>query len=382
MTPTRVAVVCPDYGLVGGAEMFAFELTEHLSRFSEFSFHVFANRCREGKRVSKFYKIPIIPFPRWLRPISFAWFTKQAIEKIGFDLIHSHTWLYEFDFLTHHGLPHATWIKNVRKKRPSLFDRAVSSIESKGVQNDRQPVIMPVSDMGKVELQKAFNIPENRLRVIHPGISVRRFLDKDKGHCRREIRNRHRLKSEDVVALFVGMNFPLKGLDRIMRSISEFTCQGTKHPALKLLVVGKGDIKKYSSMAKDLGIDKRVVFAGERKAVENYFLASDFFVLMSHMDSFGIVVLEAMVSGLPVLISDTVGAKDVIDQGGNGYIIENDNYMQAMDTALEAMMQPTLRRKYGSAARKVALQYDWKQIAEQVADLYRKWLILRAAACQ
>jgi UDP-glucose:(heptosyl)LPS alpha-1,3-glucosyltransferase len=375
MNSAKVAVVCPDYGLVGGAEMFAFELTERLAEHTEFNFHVFANKWRAGTFVSAYHKIPIIRFPRWLRPVSFAWFANQAIKKGSFDLVHGHTWLYAFDFLTHHGLPHATWIEKVRQKRPSLFDRAVSRIESKGILNERQPHVMPVSSMGKVELQKAFNLPENRLQVIHPGISVQRYLEKDRDLCRTEIRQRHALAPEDVVALFVGMNFPLKGLDRIMHSIAEFTRQGREHTALKLLVVGKGDVNKYTHIAKELGIADRVVFAGERSAVESYFLASDFFVLMSHMDLFGIVVLEAMASGLPVIISDTVGAKDVIDTGGNGYIIENANYDREMQTALKAMMQPDQRNIMGTAAKQVAVQYDWENVAGQVAGLYRQRLI-------
>lgn len=355
--------------------MFAFELTERLARQDDFNIHVFANSWRVGNNISRFHKVPIVRFPRWLRPISFAWIANQAIKKGGFDLIHSHTWLYAFDFLTHHGLPHATWIKKVRRKRPSLFDMAVSSVESKGIMNQRRPLIMPVSNMGSLELQKAFNLPDSQFKVIHPGISVKRYLEPDQDQCRREVRHRHHLGIDDVVALFVGMNFPLKGLDRIMRSISDFTCQGTKHAALKLLIVGKGDIRKYSNTARDLGIDERVIFAGERKAIEKYFLASDFFVLMSHMDSFGIVVLEAMASGLPALISDTVGAKDVIKHGGNGYIIGNERYHKDMETALEAMMQPGLRRELGNAARKVARQFDWENIAETVAGLYRQRLI-------
>ncbi len=373
--PIRIAVVCPNYGLVGGAELFAFELTERLALRGDFSIHVFANRWRPGKGVTNFHKIPIIPFPRWLRPVSFALFTRRAINAGGFDLVHSHERLYAFDLLTHHGLPHATWIKKVRKKRPSLFDRAVCHIEKAGILNPGRPLILPVSSMGKAELQKLFNIPDSRLQVIHPGITVKRYLEPDQAQCRHEIRQRHTLQPDDVVALFVGMNFDLKGLDRIMQSISGFTGQGTRHPALKLLVVGNGDFKKYKSFARDLGIEKRVVFAGERQAVEKYFLASDFFALMSHMDSFGIVVLEAMASGLPVIISDKVGARDVVEQGKTGHIIGTENYDPAMRAALDIMLQPDLRRAMGRAARRVAVEYDWERIADRVADLYRQRLM-------
>ena len=241
--------------------------------------------------------------------------------------------------------------------------------------NSGLPLIMPVSSLGKVELQKAFNLPDSRIQVIHPGITVKRYLEPDQSKCRREIRERHSLLPDDVVALFVGMNFDLKGLDRIMQSISRFTGRGNKHPALKLLVVGNGDFKKYQKLAGDLGIAKRVVFAGERQAVEKYFLASDFFVLMSYMDSFGIVVLEAMASGLPVVISDTVGARDVVEPGKTGYVIGAETYDRAMQAALYTMMQPGLRREMGSKAKRVAVEYDWQQIAERVAGLYRQRLL-------
>ncbi len=371
----RIAVVCPNYGLVGGAELFAFELTERLAQNKDFEIHVFANRWRAGKTVTAFHKIPILPFPRWLRPISFALFTRRAIKIGGFDLVHSHDRLYEFDLLTHHGLPHATWIKKVRKKNPSLFDRAVCHVEKTGILNPGLPLILPVSTMGKTELQKLFNIPDSRTQVIHPGITVKRYLEPDQAQCRHKIRQRHALSPDDVVALFVGMNFDLKGLDRIMTSFSEFTCQGKKRSDLKLLVVGNGDFKKYEKMARDLGIEKRVVFAGARQQVQNYFLASDFFVLLSYMDSFGIVVLEAMASGLPVIISDRVGARDVVAPDKTGYIIRSGDYSQGMQTALESMMQPDLRREMGKSARQVAEQYDWEKIAGRVAGLYHRRLM-------
>ena len=86
----RIAVVCPNYGLVGGAELFAFELTERLAMREDFNIHVFANRWRPGKGVTTFHKIPILTFPRWLRPISFALFARRAINAGGFEIGRAH----------------------------------------------------------------------------------------------------------------------------------------------------------------------------------------------------------------------------------------------------------------------------------------------------
>ena len=84
----RVAVVIPDYGLIGGAESLVFELTERLARRGVYEIHVLANRWRSGEADVCFHRIPMIGFPRWLRPISFAWFVQRVLDAGHYDIVH------------------------------------------------------------------------------------------------------------------------------------------------------------------------------------------------------------------------------------------------------------------------------------------------------
>ena len=368
----RVAVVIPEYGTMGGAERFVFELTERLVSRDHFEIHVFASQWQKANSRVMFHKVPRIRFPHWMQPVSFAWFAQRAVRSKDFDIVHSHERIFEYDILTHHGLPHRYWMAHVRKKRMGLYDRATARIEQMGIQSPRRPMILPVSTLAKKQLQWLFNIPDSRIQVIHPGVTAKEFGEVRRERCRREIRHRHGLSPRDVVVLFVGMNFDVKGLDRILKGMACFTENNRRHHNLKLLVVGKGNVRRYRSMARKLKIEGRVVFAGTRHKAAEYFLAGDLLAHMAYGEAFGMVILEAMMAGLPVMISDRVGARDVVEHGVTGYIVGGDRMAHDMSARLSDLMDPTRRKEMGEKARQVAARHDWDRVAEQVARLYMK----------
>ena len=370
-TPMRIAVLSSDYREVGGREKFVFEVTERLSSRHGCEAHVFAARWQAERSSVTFHKVPVIPFPRWFKPISFAWFADRLSKTGSYDIIHSHDRNFTQDILTHHGLPHRTWVTQIRKKRASLFDRATAWVEEKGITHPGSPWILPVSDLSRSELKKSFQIPESRMRVIHPGISTKRFFTMDREPCRAQILRSHGFEKSDLILLFVGMNFEVKGLDRVLEGISVFTEGGTKNTRLKLLVVGKGDEKAYSKMASDLRIGDQVFFAGVSREVEKYFVASDLFILPSRLDTFGMVVLEAMAAGLPVIIAGTVGARDIVSPDKNGFILSEKNLIADMTSSLEKLMNEEFRSVMGKNAKKEAALHDWDMVSDRVMDVYR-----------
>jgi len=369
----KIAIVVPKYGLLGGAENFVFQLTERLATREGLEIHVLANQWSRGNDSITFHKIPNIFFPRFLKPISFAYFAGKKIVAENFDLVHSHAWIFEMDFFTIHGGLHEPWIKEVRQKSMSLFDKSQAWVEAKGVHSPRLKLILPVSTLLKEELLRFYDIPESKIHVIQPGISTERFSALDPERSRQKIRKRHGFSTDDLVLLFVGMNFEVKRLDLVLKAVADLSVRRDENHNLKLLVVGKGKKKHYMKLARDLRIVNQVVFAGVTQKVEEYYMASDILAMPSQNDSFGMVVLEAMMAGLPTIITETVGARDLIESGTHGFVLPADPSVSDVSEKLSFLLKKENRLRMGENAREVARHQTWESRVDQVAELYEQF---------
>lgn len=371
-SPIRVAVVVPKYGLIGGAEAFVYELTERLAQKQGLEIHVICNRWRPGASPVRFHKAQKIPFPRWLRPLSFAYSVQRIINSHKFDIVHSHERIFECDLMTFHGIPHKNWIKEARAKSLTLFDRATAYAEKKCLSSRRLKRIFPVSSLVKDELKRIYPIDQSRIEIIHPGISLNRFSRSDTTSSRLETRKTLGLSPEDIAVLFVGMNFEIKRLGLIIKGMAKAEALDRRAGRLRLLIVGKGDNGRYMKMAGSLGIEKRLTFLGVIDDVERYFHASDIFAMPSRFDTFGIVVLEAMAAGLPVIISASVGAKDIVEHGQSGFILPKDSTETDMAQALIPLLDQGKRIDMGKRGNRAAKDHDWEDVASRMAEIYRK----------
>lgn len=369
----KIAIVVPKYGLLGGAENFVFQLTERLATREGLEIHVLANQWSRGNDSITFHKIPNIFFPRFLKPISFAYFAGKKIVAENFDLVHSHAWIFEMDFFTIHGGLHEPWIKEVRQKSMSLFDKSQAWVEAKGVNSPRLKLILPVSTLLEEELLRFHDIPESKIHVIQPGISTERFSALDPERSRQKIRKRHGFSTDDLVLLFVGMNFEVKRLDLVLKAVADLSVRRNENHNLKLLVVGKGKKKHYMKLARDLRIVNQVVFAGVTQKVEEYYMASDILAMPSQNDSFGMVVLEAMMAGLPTIITETVGARDLIESGTHGFVLPEDPSVSDVSEKLSFLLKKENRLRMGENAREVARHQTWESRVDQVAELYEQF---------
>ena len=365
----KIAVVVPKYGLVGGGEKFVLELTERIVSNHRYDVHVFANKWRPQSDRITFHKIPVISFPKFLTTISFAWFANRKIAKMNFDIIHTHERIFHADIFTMHGVPHRFWVKKVRRKNMSLFDYGTSWVEKSLVNNGKCRMFLPVSGIAKEKFLQEFLVDLEKVQVIHPGVDIDRFSKFDRNVCRREIRKRFGIDEADRVVLFVSMNFELKGLDNLMAAMA---LTKSKHPSekLKLLVVGKGNEKKYGKLAQELGIKDDVIFTGVWKDnIEQIYMASDIFSMLSRFDTFGMAVSEAMSASLPVIISDNVGAKDLVRDGINGFVV-NRKDIDLISSKIGFMLNKENRQNMAKEAYKEAMKHTWDEMAKKVLKIY------------
>lgn len=368
---TKIAVIVPKYGLVGGGERFVSEITGRLARNENFDIHVFANRWLANSERLTFHKIPTVYFPRFLRPLFFAWFVQQKIKRLGFDLVHTHHWIFHADLFSLHGTPHASWIREVQKTRPSLFDRALSAVERRAFDGGSASCFLPVSSIAMDAFRREYATLPGRWQIVHPGVDVSRFSSPDRAACRADIRGRYGIGATDILLLFVGMNFEVKGLDTIIAAVAKARNM-RPDTNIRLLVVGRGNEAKYRRMARSLGIAEAVIFAGTQvDGLERYYRAADIFIMLSKFDTFGMVVLEAMAAGLPVIVSPNVGAKDLVEEGINGFVLPEHQDADAAAERIGRLSVTGQREKMGRAALQTASMHDWEKLAEKIGNIYK-----------
>ncbi len=367
----KVAVVVPKYGLVGGGEHFARELTERVAMDRRYDVHVFANKWMPQSDRITFHKVPIITFPKFLTTTSFAWFANRKIEQMHFDIIHTHDRIFRAHIFTMHGVPHPFWVKRVRRKRMSLFDFATSWVERKLVESGQCRMFLPVSTLAEEKFLNEFHVDPAQVHVVHPGVNLDTFLKPDRNRCRQEIRRRFNIDESDTVILFVSMNFELKGLDNLLAATAMAKSEHPSHK-LKILVIGKGNQRKYGSLAESMGIGGNVIFGGVwEQDIEQVYLAADIFAMLSRFDTFGMAVLEAMSASLPVIITETVGAKDLVEDGVNGFIVDRDD-IHAISNKIGFLLGAENREKMGRKAYLVAAQNTWDRASERLLDIYQR----------
>jgi UDP-glucose:(heptosyl)LPS alpha-1,3-glucosyltransferase len=370
----KIAVVVPKYGLVGGAEHFVSELTERIAQRDKYEIHVFANKWLQLSDRIKFHKVPVIAFPKFLTIISFAYFARKKIAKMEFDLIHAHDRIFDADIYTMHGVPHRFWIHEVRKKHMGLNDHVTEWTEEILIKNKRCRRFIPVSRLAEETFQQVYHVDAEKVQVVHPGIDAERFQSLDRELYRREIRNLWGIGQTDIVILFVSMNFAIKGLDTLMAAVAR-TKLNWSQGKIKLLIVGKGEERKYRLLARSLGIGDDIIFAGvQKEKLERTYMASDMFSILSKFDTFGIAVLEAMAASLPVIVSDNVGAKDLILNGANGFVIDDVADIDSASERIGTLLNKEIRVRMGAAAHETALNNTWESVARKYEFIYNELL--------
>ena len=226
----------------------------------------------------------------------------------------------------------------------------------------------PVSSIAMEAFRHEYPTLPGQWQVLAPGVDLARFSAPDRAACRADIRDRHGIGAADILLLFVGMNFAVKGLDTIIAALAKARA-ARPEANIRLLVVGRGDEGSYHRMAQSLGITNEVIFAGTRvDGLERYYRAADIFIMLSQFDTFGMVVLEAMAAGLPVIVSANVGAKDLVQEGVNGFILHE--HQEAADRIIRLSVVEQ-REAMGMAAARTAAKHDWERLAENMEQIYR-----------
>ena len=220
--------------------------------------------------------------------------------------------------------------------------------------------VVTLTSRGLEDLREQYGRVRPRVLTIPNGVDLDVFypLEADE---RRRLRAQFGLDGDDRVALFVGHDLPRKGVEHAIGAL-EFA------PKLLLLVVGGDEqtIATAQTVAERLGVTARVLFLGPQHNVQRFFGVADMFVFPSGYEAFGLVLLEALASGLPVITTRVGCASDFIANGVNGFLVDQD--AAQIGARMEQLAAADLD-DWRSRARSSVEQCGWREVAEQYLAL-------------
>ncbi|MGE3962444.1 MAG: glycosyltransferase [Dehalococcoidia bacterium] len=302
----------------------------------------------------------------------------RAGEGATYDAIHSHYWLSADagDLLAERwDVPHAAMFHTLGDVK--LRARASEREPQVRLDAERHIVhrldrIVAATEHERRLLRQIYRVPESRVAVIPLGVDLEQFRPGDQGEARRRVG----IPEGDRVILAIGRIEPLKGLDVLIQSLSAMSTAGP----VGLYIIGgderaRPELDRLAAIARAFRVEEHVHFLGARPHEElwDYYVAADVVAVPSFYESFGLVAVEAMASGTPVVASRVGGLASTVVDGRTGYLIAwrcPEPFAEKFDLLFA---NEELRRHLGRSARqRMEEGYSWARVAEAVAALYEE----------
>ncbi|NLM46473.1 MAG: glycosyltransferase family 4 protein [Firmicutes bacterium] len=290
----------------------------------------------------------------------------------AFDLLHAHDWLVAYA---------ARAVKHAARRPLVATIHATEYGRNQGLYTDEQRYISDVEwwltyEAWKViccstymfhELQRVFHLPDDKIAVIPNGVDVRQFAD---GKLDAKIRERYAVPEEKIV-FFVGRLVREKGVHVLLDAAPQVLAA---EPKVKFIVAGKGPaLEALRHQAKNMGLETRFCFTGyiDDDTRNALYRTAAVAVFPSLYEPFGIVALEAMAAGVPVVVSDTGGLAAIVRHGETGLKCCPGDAASLASQIIALLKNPILAGRLARQAKAlVEKEYAWQEIARQTRKIY------------
>lgn len=304
---------------------------------------------------------------------------------VRYDVVHSHYWLSGWTahllrrywnapvVHTFHTLAH---LKNA-VAGPARAESVVRLQVERRLIDVVDTVIAPNPDE-RAELVWKLGADNANICTIPPGIDLDRFTPHDAGAARARL-----ALPDGPLVLFVGRIDPVKGIDTLLDAFALVVRESPIEETPRLVFIGGtltagdgigDDLRPVVRRAEELGIRRQIIFRGSapQDTLPDYYAAATVAAVPSRYESFGLVAVEAMACGLPVVASRAGGLKFTVDDGVSGLLVPPSNPRALADGLRHIISNPNLRASMQVGARQAAIRFSWQSIAPAMLHLYER----------
>jgi UDP-glucose:(heptosyl)LPS alpha-1,3-glucosyltransferase len=363
----RIAFVVHDYHRFGGHSRYVAELARRFRRDHEV--HVFANTFDDPDPAGVvFHRVPA-----WRRNAltTIATFILPAtlMVRSPFDVIHAQGLCgLRQNVITAH-ICQPTWFAAARRYggpppwRKRVFEAVVSRLDRLVMRPGAAAAFIAPSERIREDLAAAYGVRDG-VSVIPHGTDVETFHPRNRARWRAEMRVQLGVGDEVPLALYVG------DLQKAMPALLQTL---TRAPGVVLTAVSRSEVHAYANQADELGVAARVRFLPPTVHVERYYAAADLFLFPTYYDAFGMVVAEAMASGLPVVTSRAAGVAQFIEDRVSGWLTNQPGDAEELAEGVRVLAADAgLRDRMGAAARAALEEQTWDRAAVATMAVYQE----------
>ena len=226
-----------------------------------------------------------------------------------------------------------------RYKHFADYERAVFGRDSK-------TQILMISSVQQPLFVKHYQTPASRFHLLPPGIAADRRAPANAFEIRAEFRREFALAEDDLLLVQIGSGFKTKGLDRSLKALAALPERLKKRT--RLIAIGQDDPKPFMLQMKALGLSDRVQILKGRSDIPRFLLGADLLIHPAYNENTGTVLLEALVSGLPVLVTDVCGYAHYIAEADCGRVLDSPFTQAQLNQYLTEMLSDDARRAFWS----------------------------------
>lgn len=343
----------------------------------------------DGVKVYRVDNFMIAPnnFIDWVMQLNFNMIAKagEIIAKEGkFDVIHAHDWLTAYSaktLKTSYDIPMVCTIHATEAGRNSGIRTDMQKYinDTEWLLTYEASEVIVNSNYMKSEIQRLFGLPFEKINVVPNGVNLNNFNNVYRDY---DFRRRFAMDNEKII-LFMGRLVYEKGIQHLISAMPKIL---EHYHDTKLVIAGKGGmLDELKAQANNLGISQKVYFAGylNSKDVKKMYRCADISVFPSTYEPFGIVALEAMLAGVPVVVSDIGGLNEIVEHGVTGMKSYAGNPNSLADSILNLLFDHKLcDQVVKNAKAKVKAEYNWSKITNDTFYTYQKAICESVASKQ